>query len=124
MSRRIGCVGCVTRFILAAILLGILAGVGLYYALFRPYPGFKQSAFIEIPKGTTTRAIADQLAKSGVIRSPWQFLLARAFRSSEHLQAGEYRFARPASVWTVYDRITHGDVYYYDLKVPEGSNMF
>jgi UPF0755 protein len=96
----------------------------MYFALFRPYQGFRNEAFVEILKGTTTRGIGDQLAKAGVIRGSWQFLLARAVRPGEYLQAGEYRFAQPASVWTVYDRISRGDVFFYELKVPEGSNMF
>lgn len=124
MSRRTGCLGCLSRLLLLAVVLAICAGAGLYFALFRPYQGFHNEAFIEIPKGTTTRGIADQLAKAGVIRTPWQFLLVRAVRSGEYLQAGEYRFAHPASVWTVYDRIIRGDIFYYELTVPEGSNMF
>jgi UPF0755 protein len=50
--------------------------------------------------------------------------LARAFRHGETLQAGEYRFNRAASVLEVFDRIHRGDVFYYELAVPEGKNMF
>jgi UPF0755 protein len=40
------------------------------------------------------------------------------------LQAGEYRFTKPAAVMDVYERIARGDVYYVVLAVPEGKNMF
>ena len=40
------------------------------------------------------------------------------------LKAGEYRFARPASVLEVYDRIARGDIFYYLLTVREGENIF
>lgn len=123
-SRRTGCAGCLVRLLLAIVLFAIVGGVGLYFVLFQPYQGFHNETFIEIPKGTTTRGIADQLVEAGVIRASWSFLLARAVRPGDALQAGEYRFAKAASVWTVYDRISRGDVFFYELKVPEGSNMF
>ena len=122
--RRSGCGGCLARVVGVVFLLAILGAAGVYFALFQPYQGFQNSAFVEIPKGTTTRGIADQLAKAGVIRGAWQFLVARALRPGAHLQAGEYRFANPATVWTVYDRISRGDIFFYELTVPEGSNMF
>jgi UPF0755 protein len=40
------------------------------------------------------------------------------------LQAGEYRFNHAASPFEVYDRIAHGDIFYYELVVPEGKNIF
>ena len=122
--RRAGCGGCLVRSVLALVVLTVLAGAGLYFFLAQPYKGFQNETFLEIPKGTTTRGIADQLAKAGVIRASWEFLVTRAIRPEAHLQAGEYRFSNPASVWTVYDRIARGDIFYYDLTVPEGSNIF
>ena len=119
-----GCGGCLIRLIAAAVLLAIAAGGVLYVSLAQPYMGFRDETFIEIPKGTTTRGIADQLAKAGVIRSRWQFLVARTLRPRAHLQAGEYRFAKTATPWSVFDRIARGDIFYYELRVPEGSNMF
>lgn len=124
MIRRYGCTGCLVRLLGALIVLAILVVAGAYYSLARPYKGFRNEIFVEIPKGTTTRGIADQLARAGVISSSWSFLLVRALRPHSYLDAGEYRFANPASVWTVYDRIARGDIFYYELTVPEGSNMF
>jgi len=40
------------------------------------------------------------------------------------LQAGEYVFRKPASVFQVFKRIARGDIFYYELVVPEGNNMF
>jgi UPF0755 protein len=40
------------------------------------------------------------------------------------LPAGEFRFASPASALDVYARIARGDVFYYELAIPEGLNMF
>ena len=124
MSPRGGCRGLLTRLVLIAIVLLVAAGAGVYFMLAREYKGFQDEVLIEIPKHTGTRAIANQLAKAGVIRGSWEFLIARAVHSQARLQAGEYRFTEPATVWTVFDRIARGDIVGYEMTVPEGSNMF
>src|SRR5262245_11616151 len=108
--------------LLLILLIGPIATLG--YFLYRPFAGFQSEAFVEIPKGESTRAIAQSLAAAGVIEHPWEFLLLRALRPSLKLQAGEYRFATPASAVAVYGRIARGDVFYYELSIPEGQNMF
>jgi UPF0755 protein len=77
-----------------------------------------------MPKGTNTRQMAALLRDSGVIRYSWLFLAARTLRRGATLQAGEYRFAEPASVLEIFDRIERGDIFYYEVVVPEGKNMF
>jgi UPF0755 protein len=124
VKRRSGFRGLFIRLVFIAIVLLAGAAAGLYVILSKEYKGFQDEVLIEIPKHTGTRAIADQLAKAGVIPNSWQFLVARAVHPRAKLQAGEYRFAERASVWTVFDRIARGDVVSYDLTVPEGSNMF
>jgi UPF0755 protein len=119
-KRRSGCTGC---FLLFGIL--VAAGVAVFYfSLGRPYQGFSQPVILEFPKGTTTRGMGEELAKAGIIRGSWQFLLARTLRPAARLQAGEYKFSNSASVWDVYGRIARGDVFYYEITVPEGSNIF
>ena len=121
---RLGCAGCLARVIMALVAIVVIAGAGAYYLLANPYKGFQKETFVEIPKGSTTRGIADALAKAGVIRWPWQLVAVRVLRPGSYLQAGEYRFVHSASPITVYDRIARGDVFYYELTVPEGANMF
>jgi UPF0755 protein len=120
MSRRIGCTGCFT--LLAA--LTAAGGAALYVSLGQPYQSFSEPVIVEFPKGTPTGAMGTDLASAGVIRGRWQWMLARALRPAARLQAGEYKFSRAASVWTVYDRIARGDVFYYEITVPEGTNLF
>jgi UPF0755 protein len=111
--------------ILAVLLLLCLIGAGAaYHSLDRPFAGFREVAFVEIPKGASTRAIAQMLVEAGVIEHPWQFLLTRGLRQSSKLQAGEYRFEKPASTLDVFSRIARGDVFYYELAIPEGQNLF
>jgi len=112
------------RLILALVLLAVLGAGVAYYLAARPYRGFQKPVILDFPKGTSTQSMSAQLAQAGVIRSSWQFMLARALRPQARLLAGEYQFSEPASVRTVFDRISRGDVFFYELTVPEGSNMF
>ncbi len=102
--------------------MGALAYVGIN--LNTAYTGFNQEVFVDLPKGTSTRQMAGLLQNAGVIRHSWTFLAARVFRRDATLQAGEYRFTQPASVLEIFDRIHRGDIFYYELVVPEGKNMF
>ena len=92
--------------------------------VYLPYKGFHNEVFVEIPKGSSTRTIAQKLAKAGVVRYEWQFLAARALRRSVTLKAGEYHFTAPSAPARVLDRVARGDVFFYVITVPEGSNIF
>ena len=100
-----------------------LAGLAVA-TLVTPYQGFPGESFVEIPHGIGTRAIAQELAKDGVIRYTWEFELLRLVKPSAKLQAGEYRFAKPASALEVFNRLARGDIYFVEFTVPEGSNIF
>jgi UPF0755 protein len=105
---------------LAALVIGGFAG----YRLASPYQGFQGETFVNLPRGTSTSAMADLLVQAGVIRGRADFLAARLISQRRVLQAGEYRFNRPATPLGVVDRIARGDIFYYELLVPEGKNMF
>ena len=114
----------VFRRIVALAIAGV-AMIGLALASLRlPYQGFQGETFVRLDRGSGTPALARTLQQAGVIRYEWQFWLARAVQPSAKLQAGEYRFAEPSSVNTVFDRISRGDIFYVEVKVPEGSNVF
>jgi len=104
----------------SALVVAALAAVSLN----APYKAFPDQQFLDIPKGATTRQIAALLEQSGVIRISWTFVLARAIRRSDTLQAGEYRFTQPASVLDIFGRLARGDIFYIELVVPEGRNLF
>src|ERR1039457_2114272 len=85
-------------------LVGLAAGGFAVYRLAQPYRGFAGEPFVEFPRGMGTSGIADALVKAGVVRSRWDFLLARVASQTRVLQAGEYRFDRAASPMEVLDR--------------------
>ena len=112
------------RLLFALPLLALIAAAVAYLSLKTDYRGFRDQVILDFPKGTSTETMADELAQNGVIRYSWQFLLARALQSGTLLQAGEYRFARSDTPSGILNRIARGDVFFYELVVPEGSNMF
>lgn len=111
---------------LIALLAILLLAVGAYTAwqLQQPYKGFSETVIVELPRGTSTSQMAAVLAEHGVIRNSWLFLAARIFRRGQRLQAGEYQFVKEASPLDVFGRIARGDIYYMELLIPEGFNMF
>jgi peptidoglycan lytic transglycosylase G len=114
----------ISRSLRAFVLLAVAAGGFAAYRLNSPYQGFEGETYVDIPHGMPASKIADTLAEAGVIRSRWDLLLARLARRGRKLQAGEYRFDGPESPVEVYGRIARGDVFYHELVIPEGRNMF
>lgn len=112
------------RLLFVLPLLAFIAAAVAYLSLHAPYRGFRGPLILDFPKGTSTQAMAHELKENGVIRYSWQFLMARALHSGRKLQAGEYRFDRADTPTNVLNRIARGDVFFYELVVPEGSNMF
>ena len=112
------------RLVLLVLLAAIAAAGFVFYSIGAPYAGFENETFVDVPHGASTRGIAAILEESGVVRSRWVFLAARLLEPGSKLKAGEYRFAAPASALEVYRKIAKGDIFYYELRVPEGSNQF
>jgi len=114
---------------LRKVLLGsaaalLIAAGGAVLSLEESYRGFQGQVFVRVERGVGAIGIGRGLEQAGVIRSAWQFWIARAMRPSAKLQAGEYRFEEADTVWRVFDRLAHGDVYFLEFTVPEGSNIF
>ncbi len=118
-------------FVLAA--LGVLATVGAWvtiawidHRLDQPYFGATgEVADVEIEVGMAARELARRLAAAGVVAEArdlvwWLWWTDRA----GDVQAGEYRFATPASVRQVADVITEGRVRLYPVTLPEGSTRW
>ena len=111
---------------LALLFLLCVAGAAGYllYQANLPYQGFTNEKFVDIAKGTSTTSLAKTLEQQGVVRQSWLFLLARACSPGTKLQAGEYRFDHPASPFDVLHKIARGDIFYMEVTIPEGQNLF
>ncbi len=80
-----------------------------------------------VPEGATMSYVADSLYKNHIINSPDIFkMLILLFGQEKGIQAGEYIFTKPESVYRVMRRLTAGDGQIIPLKItiPEGSNVF
>jgi UPF0755 protein len=111
---------------LAAIFVvgGLVAAVvaGKWYL--GPFHSTRPAAFVDIEHGMSSRAIAEELSQQGVLRSEWSFIIVRLLHPATRLQAGEYRFQPGESAWHVFDVIRRGQIFYEEVTVPEGSNIF
>jgi len=112
------------RLFAVAALVTIIGGAWLFWRLNQPYQGFSEPVFIEFAHGTSARSMATILANKGVIGDRWLFLAARGLKRGTNLQAGEYKFDKPASPLEILGRLARGDIYYMELLVPEGFNMY
>lgn len=112
------------RKLLVLLVLLVAAAAFLNVRYFGPYGKPAASVFVDIGKGTSTRAIAQELAAKGVVRAPWVFLAVRALHPRAALQAGEYRFLSENSPFQVFDKIRRGQVFFEEITIPEGSNLY
>jgi len=117
------------RLFLLFLLLVVLAGGGaawMHSRIVTPYRGFTaDEVFVELPQGTGVAGIASRLVAAGVVPDEWTFRAAARWSGLERrLQAGEYRFAEPASPEMVVGRLARGGVYARSVTFPEGLTMF
>ena len=82
------------------------------------------NTFLLLRPGYSTRRIAAELKKAGVVRSELAFRLWHGLHPKPSLKAGEYRFEREATLPQVYERIARGDIYFHVVTIPEGYTMF
>lgn len=109
------------RKLLILILLAVAAAGWLAYSLLVPLsPG---TDLLMLRPGSSTRAIAAELERAGVVRSSRAFLILHYARRRT-LKAGEYRFDHADHALAVYDRLARGDVFFRSVTLPEGFNIF
>ncbi len=82
------------------------------------------NTYLLLRPGYSTRRIAAELKKAGVIRNERVFWLWHLLKPKPTLKAGEYLFDREATLPQVYDRIAHGDIYFHVVTIPEGYTIF
>jgi UPF0755 protein len=113
------------RALITLFLVAVLAAAG--FAAWQVYVPFTPPAgqtFVMLRSGYSTRRIAAELKKAGIIRSELAFRLWHIARPKPPLKAGEYLFEKEATLPQVYGRIARGDIYFHVVTIPEGYTMF
>lgn len=112
------------RTFFASILIAVVAFAGwLAWALWAPVTPQGPKSVLLRP-GYSTRRIASELRSAGVIRSTDAFVLWHYLQRKRSLKAGEYLFAKPASVAQIHERLARGDIYVHTVVIPEGYTLF
>ena len=117
------------RFLLNLLLLVLLAAGAatgyVWYCMEKPFGTIPaEGAFVEIPHGTSQRAVAHLLETNGVIRNAYAFELYARRHPKRSLEAGEYFFDHPLSGKEVFWKLANGEVYQQPFTVKEGQTIF
>ena len=110
-------------FFIFVLLMVLAAGAWLAWAVLLPVQPAPET-FVLLRPGWSTRHIARDLQRQGVIRSSTAFLLLHYVKGVKTLKAGEYKFDQPANALEVWQRLVQGDVYARTVIVPEGFNLY
>src|SRR3954471_15804696 len=89
----------------------------------QPATGQAGPATVLLRPGWSSKRIANELKNAGVIRSANGFMLLHAIRL-RRLKAGEYLFDHAENSIQVYGLLARGGIYFHNVVVPEGFNMF
>lgn len=115
----------IVRKLVWLVLIAVIGAAGwLAWALVMPVEPPGGHTIVLLRPGYSTRHIAAELQKAGVIRSQRAFILWHYYRPGRSLKAGEYLFERPASIIDIQKRLRRGDVYFHTVVVPEGYTIF
>lgn len=106
------------------LLLAIGLGATAYWGNKRfEEPGpLTQDKVVNIPRGLGVRDIGELLAREGVIRDPWIFVIgsgAMKMRGAD-LKFGEYQFTKGASPRDVAETMNEGKVVQHQVTIAEG----
>jgi UPF0755 protein len=112
------------RTLIKLFFIAVLAAAGwVSWQLYAPLTPPANTSLL-LRSGYSTRRIAAELKKAGVIRNEHVFEFWHVLHPKPSLKAGEYRFERTATLPQVYDRIARGDIYFHVVTIPEGYTMF
>jgi UPF0755 protein len=108
------------------VLLGAAAVAGyMWYSMEKPFGTIPtEGIFIDVPHGSSQRAVAHLLENNGVIRNALAFELYARRHPKRAAQAGEYFFDHPMTGKEVFWKLANGDVYQQPFTVKEGETIF
>ncbi len=115
------------RILLRILSVIVLLFVVLYALFIGPPHDFATKHTVTVPPGTTLNEAATLLKEERIIRSAWWYKVFNVLSGNQsRIQAGDYYFHTPASLFEVTARLTTAD---YGLtpmvtRIPEGATIF
>ena len=115
------------KALLGLTLIILIAAASTFYfwrGVALSHQGFEGEQFVTIEQGSSVATMGRRLAEAGVVRDAQSFQLAARLKGAgTRLQAGEYRFDRPATAFEIVDRLARGDVFVRSVTFPEGRTL-
>ena len=115
-----------TKFIAALIVIGlVVVGVATFSFLASGPGSTNEQVTFEVAPGKSFHAIADLLAKKGMVTSSFKFrVLAKLTHQDARVKTGEYLLNRGMSPQEVLSTLLSGKSIQYPVTFPEGANIF
>jgi UPF0755 protein len=123
------------KLLAALLLVGLCAAGAFGYVAWRQLETFRATPhgsadekLVEIPTGSSPRAVVRALAKAGVLGDDelaWRQVRLQRWlkREARPFKAGEYAFAGPLTPEEVLERVYKGEIKLYRFTVPEGLRV-
>lgn len=110
--------------LLACGALFAAVGFGFYYFWIAAPPVFPEARLVTVKKGETFRAVADDLAQAGVVRSSAVLMLyAELSDTARRILPGEYAFKGGERIPAVMGHLVRGDFLVITVTIPEGLTI-
>ena len=122
--------------VLGALLLAAVVGAGAFgYLAWRQLEAFRAAPYgsaeeklVEIPPGSSPRAVVRALARAGVLaddETAWRYVRVQHWlkREPRPLKAGEYAFSGALTPDEALERVYRGEIKLYRFTVPEGLRV-
>jgi peptidoglycan lytic transglycosylase G len=118
----------VKKLLLVFVVLLLVAGAAafaVYSRVQEPFRGYSGEAqAVEIPAGSSTRAIGEKLVEAGVVRDMLTYRVALWMSGdARRLKAGEYRFDRAMNAREALGKIARGEVDLVNVTFREGLTI-
>ncbi len=110
--------------LLAAATVVILLVVHAYALMYTPASRQGASGIVEVPRGASFRAVADDLVRRGLLKDSRGFSLAAALSGSyRKIRAGEYELSPSMPPVEILNILVEGRTKLYSVTIPEGFNV-